>query len=326
MDDPIFFPRDDVQEYFTDDYFIQIYEELTEQNDLKKLFEPLDFFNLLYEQIYYIKNNFDRPLDNINHLKSLDLNKYQLHFLLIKLLQCFNQKNFPFDLGFFDRKNKHDKKTLRFIWKELKKLDFELFKPADLESNESDETKVLSPDEQEFQQVLEHIKILDNTEEKIYYLNKEKTRYMQDNWVNFNPDYPTDSHFIYNCELEINRLKERLDTNKRMPENPSGTHLAHLTNSQVVLIFYYFYQHIGLILRKDSNVSDLARFMHLLMGKKYASINSSDYYKKLRNNAPNFKSDNELKKDLLIIKPLFQQAELKEIVKMIDNEINMCNP
>ncbi|QHT71186.1 hypothetical protein GXP67_33305 [Rhodocytophaga rosea] len=96
------------------------------------------------------------------------------------------------------------------------------------------------------------------------------------------------------------------------------------TNSQIVLIFYYFFKSNGLEPRKNIDVSPIAKFLHLIIGKEFTEITNSDFYNKLRK-VPNFKTDKELIKDLEIIKPLFQMVQLNEIVGMIDNEIDIAH-
>ena len=50
MSDTAFEPKTDIQIYLDSEYNRVIYHDLTESKALKGLYEPLDFFNLLYEQ------------------------------------------------------------------------------------------------------------------------------------------------------------------------------------------------------------------------------------------------------------------------------------
>lgn len=100
--------------------------------------------------------------------------------------------------------------------------------------------------------------------------------------------------------------------------------LDRLTNSQIVLLFYYFFKFNGLEPRKNVDIAPLAKFMHLITGKKFTQMSNSDFYKKLQH-APSFKSDGELIKDLTAIKPLFERVQLSEVVKMIENEIETAH-
>jgi hypothetical protein len=95
------------------------------------------------------------------------------------------------------------------------------------------------------------------------------------------------------------------------------------SNSQLVLIFYYFFKHNGLEPRVNIDIAPIAKFLHLVTGKEFTAVTNSDFYKKLQS-VPNFKTDKTLIEDLQAIKPLFQKVQLNEIVKMIDNEIDLA--
>lgn len=99
--------------------------------------------------------------------------------------------------------------------------------------------------------------------------------------------------------------------------------LGEYSNSQLVLIFYYFFKYSGIEPRVNTDIAPIAKFLHLITGKEFSNTQSSDFYKKL-SKAPNHISDKSLIDDLNHIKPLFQKVELNEIVKMIDNEIDQC--
>jgi len=73
MDEEKFIPVTDVEEYLTDSYHIDIYEELTEGSDLKGLFRPLEFFNLLYGELHFFKVNAENYLNIKRHFSKLSL-------------------------------------------------------------------------------------------------------------------------------------------------------------------------------------------------------------------------------------------------------------
>ena len=99
--------------------------------------------------------------------------------------------------------------------------------------------------------------------------------------------------------------------------------LGGYTNSQLVLIFYYFFKQNGLEPRVSIDISPMAKFIHLITGREFKAVTSSDFYKKLQT-VPNFKTDKELINDLEAIKPLFKMVKLNEVVKMIENEIDLA--
>ncbi len=116
-----------------------------------------------------------------------------------------------------------------------------------------------------------------------------------------------------------NWINGREPSSQPTPEQVSSIDFGSYTNSQIVLLFYYFYKLTGLEPRADTDIAPLAKFMHLITGKDFTKVANSDFYKKLQK-APNFKSDKELIKDLTAIKPLFEKVQLLEVAKMIDNE------
>jgi hypothetical protein len=65
---------------------IYLYRKLTESKNFRGLFDPLDFFNLLYEQLQFVLSNvFTDPQEVIDHLERLNLVKRKLHFLLYSM-------------------------------------------------------------------------------------------------------------------------------------------------------------------------------------------------------------------------------------------------
>lgn len=154
-----------------------------------------------------------------------------------------------------------------------------------------------------------------------------------------NPEYNS-SYYFYRGSLSNEQMKERLSRYEKalsMTEQAicyyidckslakeKSSDLNHgYSNSQLVLIFYYFFKQSGLEPRISIDIAPIAKFLHLVTGKDFKAITHSDIYKKLQK-APNVKSDKAIISDLESIKPLFQKVQLNEIVKMIDNEIEMA--
>jgi hypothetical protein len=63
-----------------------LYKELTTNAEFKHLFEPVDFFRLLYNQFEFILSNIKAPAIIMEHLSGLDLEKLKLYFLLESLV------------------------------------------------------------------------------------------------------------------------------------------------------------------------------------------------------------------------------------------------
>ncbi len=107
------------------------------------------------------------------------------------------------------------------------------------------------------------------------------------------------------------------------PTPETEPQLGKYTNSQLVLIFYYFFKGLGIELRRDTDIAPIAKFLHLITGKKLSKIQNSDFYIKL-SKAPNFNADKSLFDDLNYIKPSFEAVGLNNVVRLIDNEIDLC--
>lgn len=174
----------------------------------------------------------------------------------------------------------------------------------------------------DFQKVKQHIETLATVKDKILYLAEIKTDFLQDE-SSWDLDFSSNIPFDRKCELEIEKLNEALKLEAHTTTPKAKPQLGGYTNAQLVLIFYYFFKQNGLEPRKNIDISPLAKFIHLITGKEFKAVTSSDFYKKLQT-APNFKTDKELINDLEAIKPLFKIVQLNEVVKMIENEIDLA--
>jgi uncharacterized protein YeaC (DUF1315 family) len=74
---------------------IYLYRKLTESKEFKGLFDPLDYFNLLYQQLKYCLDNVNSDKKDIviDHLTGLNLVKRKLHFFLYSLHYLINGLN-----------------------------------------------------------------------------------------------------------------------------------------------------------------------------------------------------------------------------------------
>lgn len=77
----------------------------------------------------------------------------------------------------------------------------------------------------------------------------------------------------------------------------------------------------GQELRGAIDLADIARYMHVITGKKYTNIYNSDLYKKLKV-VPELKGTQATIKDLQVLHDLFEQVELKEVSQLIQSVIN----
>ena len=67
-------------------------------------------------------------------------------------------------------------------------------------------------------------------------------------------------------------------------------------------------------------IATIARFMHVLFGKKYTCLKNSDFYQKLRY-APNFNQDKQLITDLQSIQTRLKKVQLLELLPKIEQEL-----
>jgi hypothetical protein len=80
-----FQPKEDFQEYLTNAFNRRIHKDLTEVEELKELFYPLEFFNLFYEQVHFVEQNKTKPVTIQEHLSSLRLNEKHRYFVVKNL-------------------------------------------------------------------------------------------------------------------------------------------------------------------------------------------------------------------------------------------------
>lgn len=90
-----FQPKTDFEDYLTNDFNLEIYRDLTEDEDWKGLFEPLEFFNLLYQLIHFVDQHKNKPVTVKKHLSGLKLNQECLYYLIDRLYSyyCMESKD-----------------------------------------------------------------------------------------------------------------------------------------------------------------------------------------------------------------------------------------
>src|ERR1035437_5109842 len=89
---------------------------------------------------------------------------------------------------------------------------------------------------------------------------------------------------------------------------------------QLLAIYYLLKAGFKVEHRVSGNVSQIAKFVHLMTGTKFTTIQNSDIYKKYLN-MRNYKKDKELIKDLKFVRHYFSDLALYNAVQMIDSEI-----
>lgn len=99
--------------------------------------------------------------------------------------------------------------------------------------------------------------------------------------------------------------------------------LANLTNNQKALIFYYFLRTCDVKPRITVDLSIIARWMHLLVGKDLTSIDNSGLYKCLQS-VPGLNNPRALMRDFSCIQPLLAQVGLKEALQLMEYNLALA--
>lgn len=192
-----FTPKTDIEEYLNNDFNLEIFEDLTENEDWQGIFEPLEFLNLLYEQFEIVNANKEKPLSVVKHLFGLKLEQTKLYYLLYYLKRhIYNHSGSE-----YEPKDKQLSICMGFIEKEYDKLEAELYPKTEPEPQPEKENKY------DFQKVKQHIETLATVKDKILYLTEIKTDFLQNKsgW-----DLDIGTPFDRKCELEIKKLNEVL--------------------------------------------------------------------------------------------------------------------
>lgn len=192
-----FTPKTDIEEYLNNDFNLEIFEDLTENEDWQGTFEPLDFLNLLYEQFEIVNANKEKPLSVVKHLFGLKLEQTKLYYLLYYLKRHI----YKHSGSEYEPKDKQLSICRGFIEKEYDKLEAELYPKTEPEPQPEKENKY------DFQKVKQHIETLTTVKDKILYLTEIKTDFLQNKsgW-----DLDLGTPFDRKCELEIKKLNEVL--------------------------------------------------------------------------------------------------------------------
>lgn len=192
-----FTPKTDIEEYLNNDFNLEIFEDLTENEDWQGTFEPLDFLNLLYEQFEIVNANKEKPLSVVKHLFGLKLEQTKLYYLLYYLKRHI----YKHSGSEYEPKDKQLSICRGFIEKEYDKLEAELYPETEPEPQPEKENKY------DFQKVKQHIETLTTVKDKILYLTDIKTDFLQNksSW-----DLDLGTPFDRKCELEIKKLNEVL--------------------------------------------------------------------------------------------------------------------
>jgi hypothetical protein len=294
---------EELESYLTDEFNLGIYGDLTDGDDVG-LFEPAEFFKLFYAQYDFIKASKSKPLTVVKSLKKLNLSDRQKYFLFYFLSELIDKTN----------KGKGGDPQLdicrTLIRKEFDRLDHELYESP--EEAEEEENKKRAAEKYDWAKVKQHLLTLPDTKARIKYLIEVKTEFQQfDQW---NWDW---HGFARKCELEIEKLERQLTL--EAPESPvtsggkSDKRSKGGTQYQNLLALYYLLSY----LKAENNNTKRAKFASFLTG--YSEERFRQQWSKIHR-----KKDEDgvaWERDMKIVRDLFKELGLIEIVNQIDNDL-----
>ncbi len=135
----------------------------------------------------------------------------------------------------------------------------------------------------------------------------------------------TSAFYTDSSRLFENPGYHNMDRNETLDAEPIGQveqddGRLHFTHNQRMLAAYYMMLSIGIEPRKAVDIAPFARMNHLLSGLPLGKITNSDLYKKARK-VPNLSGDKKLLRDLLLIRPYFEDLELHDVIREIDKQV-----
>ena len=107
------------------------------------------------------------------------------------------------------------------------------------------------------------------------------------------------------------------DTNSKIKEEAD----KEITEARQLLAIYFLLKAGFDIEHRGSNsVSETTRFVHLMTGTKFTTLQKSSIYKKYKL-LPSYNTEEYLIKDLRFIRPYFDALHIQKALDLIDNEI-----
>jgi len=264
-----FTPKTDIEEYLNNDFNLEIFEDLTENEDWQGTFEPLEFLNLLYEQFEIVNANKEKPLTVVKHLFGLKLEQTKLYYLLYYLKRHI----YKHSGSEYEPKDRQLSICRGFIEKEYGKMEEKLYPKTEPEPQPEKENKY------NFQKVKQHIENLTTVKDKILYLTEIKTDFLQNKsgW-----DLDIGTPFDRKCELEIKKLNEvlKLEAHTTTPKAKPVFKLSEKKGAKIDLIrvLSALYE-LRLFNKTDGQIPTKQEFMET-MGE-YLGVDLSKYHSNL---------------------------------------------
>jgi RteC protein len=205
-------PQGNLEAFLDNDFNIEIYEDLTEKGEYEGLFDPLLFFNLLYEEFNFFYTNSMRYLDIKNHFKE----HYSITEIEIKDFDYIDMKKYYFLWAInelIDKEFENEKNAVTLRSCEYVEILYTEIKNHIYPNNDNNNFKF------DFDEVKIYLETIELTKDKISYLTVKKTDYLQ-NKTDF-LDSAWEVSFDKKCTLEIDKLKEfqKIETTNITVEN-----------------------------------------------------------------------------------------------------------
>lgn len=108
------------------------------------------------------------------------------------------------------------------------------------------------------------------------------------------------------------------------PSTPAGEDQFYdLTNNQKALAFYYFLKICGVNPRETVDLSTIVRFMHLVLGIPYTSVQHSSIYRSLQS-VPDLNNSKAFARDIACIQPFFAKVGLKDALQLMKHDLMLA--
>ncbi len=211
-----FKPKENVDEYLDTDFNYKIYEELTENDEWKGVFEPLDFFNIFYENLALISNNIDNPQGFIEYLKGQKFHIKKYLFLienlrdeLFRVLHHMPENDEVWNFCKYIDSECNEIFAILYPEKQ-KELEIETLKRREAFDRDINDylAKFTS-----FEDLEKDLELIDDIQEKIKILIKHKARFLKEK-----KDFSLDERFGEKCQIEIDMLKELAEIDSQPSE------------------------------------------------------------------------------------------------------------
>ena len=270
---------------------ISIYKDLTEGENLG-LWEPLDFFNQLYEQIERIRINKEKPYSVVEYLLDLPLKEKKKLYLLDHICRRIENES-----GYTVRKAVKDQKLFfisKFLREKKTELGLKLF-PDEYTFEINIEPSPAPPWIPPWSEVAKQIETaIPDAESKIRYLINIRTQYQQEY-----PNSDENSVFVKCCNLEINKIQEFSEIKIKRPEGSSTQDVMsfklskNVTKIDLIRVLNTLWELRFVELKKDGQLPSKRIFME--ESGKFFGVDLSKYDSDLSQALRNGSMENNLK-------------------------------